>query len=461
MHAVPAPTGLEHSISAEELFFSTTDLRGVITSANSVFVRISGYSAGELVGSPHSIVRHPDMPGGIFAAMWDTLERNEPFCGYISNLAADGGRYDVFATVTPLREGYLSVRIAPRVERFRELGARIARSLTQIEQEARATGANRREVARTAASRIDEVTLASCGLSQREFQRHALPEEIQQHIANNSPLPVRQAGGRLGATLSRTAELAAALDEWRNEQDAKQRIAGGLLDVAGSLRAETETLRDIGEEILADPEAGGSLGGLVQPLRFWALMQGIVELHLIDLSELVDELIELGTDARFGVALAQLHALSLHRFTIALVDDAGAQGEPVGAIHDLVWALNEGVSVMVSSADDYRAQIGYAARRTASVRAITDLPIRLLRLWSDDFNSHRITPRAAQLARRLAASIEVIEEALKELASLTSHLASLVKTPDADRLRELLSRIDAATAPRYASAASTRRYALR
>ena len=111
----PEPTGENRIVEPEEIFFSTTDAKGIIEKANSVFVDISRYSWDDLIGAPHNIIRHPMMPGAAFLAMWTTIKTGEPFCAYVHNLAADGATYTVLATVVPLGEGYLSVRVTPQV----------------------------------------------------------------------------------------------------------------------------------------------------------------------------------------------------------------------------------------------------------------------------------------------------------------------------------------------------------
>src|SRR3954447_18044709 len=74
---------------------------GVITYANDVFLRVSAYPAAEVIGQPHNLIRHPDMPRAVFKLLWDTLaERREVFA-YIDNLAADGANYWVLAHMTP------------------------------------------------------------------------------------------------------------------------------------------------------------------------------------------------------------------------------------------------------------------------------------------------------------------------------------------------------------------------
>lgn len=96
---------------------SITDTEGFITHANSSFVHMSGYSKEELIGMPHYILRHPDMPKAAFKAMWDSLAQSGEWEGYVKNLRKDGGFYWVFASVFSLRRngklvGYTSSRIA-------------------------------------------------------------------------------------------------------------------------------------------------------------------------------------------------------------------------------------------------------------------------------------------------------------------------------------------------------------
>lgn len=95
------PTGEEVLFSENEIIVSKTDRRGVITYANDVFVRVSGYTEEELLGQPHNLIRHPDMPRCVFALLWDTLQRGREIFAYVVNLSKDGSHYWVFAHVTP------------------------------------------------------------------------------------------------------------------------------------------------------------------------------------------------------------------------------------------------------------------------------------------------------------------------------------------------------------------------
>ncbi|MFE3961184.1 PAS domain S-box protein [Nocardia sp. NPDC059091] len=125
-----------------ELFFSTTDRHGVIRLGNSVFARISGYAPDELAGAPHNIVRHPDMPAGVFELAWERLLSGGPVGAFVQNQDRDGSCYWVFATMSPPRDGYLSVRIASRSGLF-ELIEPVYAHARAIEERARQAGAGR------------------------------------------------------------------------------------------------------------------------------------------------------------------------------------------------------------------------------------------------------------------------------------------------------------------------------
>lgn len=95
------PTGKECPFAEEELIVSKTNLKGHITYANDVFLRLSKYSIQELTGAPHSLIRHPDMPRCVFKLLWDTIEAKKEIFAYVLNMARDGDHYWVFAHVTP------------------------------------------------------------------------------------------------------------------------------------------------------------------------------------------------------------------------------------------------------------------------------------------------------------------------------------------------------------------------
>lgn len=107
---VPFPEG--------KLIVSRTDTEGIITHCNRAFVEMSGYSREELIGTPHYILRHPDMPAIAFTGLWDTINEPKKWSGYVKNLRKDGAYYWVHAVVIPnIRNGkvvgFASVRRKP------------------------------------------------------------------------------------------------------------------------------------------------------------------------------------------------------------------------------------------------------------------------------------------------------------------------------------------------------------
>lgn len=95
------PTSNEKVMREDDFIVSKTDLQGIITYGNRIFIEFSGYTEAELLGSQHNIIRHPDMPRGVFKFLWDTLHAEKECCAYVKNMAKDGSFYWVFANVTP------------------------------------------------------------------------------------------------------------------------------------------------------------------------------------------------------------------------------------------------------------------------------------------------------------------------------------------------------------------------
>ncbi len=134
------PKNVESPFHPNEIFFSSTDLKGIILTGNDVFVNVSKYSRDELIGKPHNIIRHPDMPRIVFKLLWDYIQSGETIVAYVKNLAKDGSYYWVLASVFPVKNEsgdiirYLSIRIKPTTEIF-NLIPELYREVLQVEEE--------------------------------------------------------------------------------------------------------------------------------------------------------------------------------------------------------------------------------------------------------------------------------------------------------------------------------------
>lgn len=161
----------------DEVFFSCTDLRGIIVACNPVFVRISAYQEEELIGRPHNLIRHPDMPRAVFRLFWSELQAGRPIAAYVKNLAKDGRYYWVLALAAPLAAGgYLSIRFKPSSRLHPEIEA-LYREMRSLEQDAEAAGASKDAVMQVAAEKLAEVLKAKGFEDYSAFMRTALLRE--------------------------------------------------------------------------------------------------------------------------------------------------------------------------------------------------------------------------------------------------------------------------------------------
>ena len=107
------------------IIVTETDSKGIIKFANADFCKIAGYSLNELVGKPHNVVRHPDMPKAAFADLWKTIQNGKIWKGIVKNKTKDGDYYWVNATAYPSKDEkgelrYISVRVKPTEDEIKE-----------------------------------------------------------------------------------------------------------------------------------------------------------------------------------------------------------------------------------------------------------------------------------------------------------------------------------------------------
>jgi len=121
-------TDRETLVPEGQFIYSQTDPKGTITEANAIFAKISDYPVSEMIGRPHNMVRHPDMPKEAFADLWRDLKAGLPWRGMIKNRRKDGGFYWVMANATPLQtkgqiSSYQSIRTAPTRDQIKHADA--------------------------------------------------------------------------------------------------------------------------------------------------------------------------------------------------------------------------------------------------------------------------------------------------------------------------------------------------
>ncbi|TWT83566.1 Aerotaxis receptor [Planctomycetes bacterium CA13] len=204
----------ERRFLIDELFFSTTDEHGVIRHGNEVFSRIAGIEPERLYGSPHSIIRHPDMPRVVFKLLWEAIQNGRTIAAYVKNLASDGRHYWVLAVVMPSTDGYLSVRLKPSSVIFPkvvELYARLREIEREIEQKPKQREAAMKASALELQSKLSELGFASYD----DFMREALSVELcsRQEIMRKDHLRRTQKGSpqSVQQSTNETSEFAPAI----------------------------------------------------------------------------------------------------------------------------------------------------------------------------------------------------------------------------------------------------------
>ncbi|MCD8213834.1 MAG: PAS domain-containing protein [Campylobacter sp.] len=129
----------EHTVDVDAFLVSKTDTKGYITYCNEPFLKIVGAKQSELLGKPHNIIRHPDMPRIVFKLLWEYVKNKREIFAYVKNKSFDGGYYWVFANVTASLDanknivGYYSVRRKPNPKAI-EIIEPIYKRLLEIEK---------------------------------------------------------------------------------------------------------------------------------------------------------------------------------------------------------------------------------------------------------------------------------------------------------------------------------------
>ena len=144
----------EYTFPSDQTLVSVTDLKGRIVYCNKAFVEVSGYANAELLGQPHNLVRHPDMPEEAFRDMWDTIQAKQPWSGLVKNRRKNGDYYWVRANATPMVDGqqitgYLSVRTSPSRESVKTAEALYAQMRAQAKAGRISLRLHRGQVVRT------------------------------------------------------------------------------------------------------------------------------------------------------------------------------------------------------------------------------------------------------------------------------------------------------------------------
>lgn len=418
-------------IEPHELFFSTTDARGVIEKANEVFVRLSGHPWSELVGAPHNIIRHDEMPGGAFRLMWQTLQAGDPFCAYVVNRAASGDEYRVFATITPLGDGYLSVRSKPCADTFANAAWHLYHPARQAERDARAAGSSAIDAATTGLDHLAQGLAGAGFATYTDFMHAALPAEVEARSSMVPRLQSRFGDGPLYGLFREVQRVNTQLTSWRDEMRRLASLVTALRAGVEDLRAATHSSGELVEQVVAE----GHSGPAMLAVNVWASMVPEIEAAQHEVFDEVKDLAASCAETRFHLALAQLHNDTTAQFVVELLDWVEGisgdepQGSGVAAIADLTRALDEGLRHAAARATRNAELASQVATSLDAVRELLGVPQSLLAGWQDQMGGREDDALATMLPR-MAQQLDDGECASATLGALAQQCRDLARPLD-------------------------------
>jgi PAS domain-containing protein len=425
----PEPTGASHEVGAGEMFFSTTDQRGVITDANSVFVRLSRYPLSSLLNAPHSIIRHPNMPGGAFEVMWLTLNAGAPFCAYVDNLAADGSRYTVFATITPLADGgYLSVRTRPLCLDLLDTVRGMYAVARPKELQARDEGASAHQAAVVGladlAAQIDGAGIGTY----LDVMHLILPAEMEARHAAGVGIPRRpDAEGSVGRILGSATELSDALDGWSERQRELSSVADDLVAAQAALESSMDKALEAANRFKDALAAQKGFSPALMTIDLWAQMMSVIVEVGDDLAEDLATLRNSCRSTRFRVSLAQLHDEAVGQFAAEISDGGLEPALSVRAGSSIVMlcrAMSEGFELTRDEMLRNAALAHQTVELIENAGGLIAMPTDLIESWRDQV-AGREDPAVVALIPQVEEQIRAARASLDMLAGLGERCARL------------------------------------
>jgi aerotaxis receptor len=362
-------TGQEYEFPSSQMLVSATDLTGRIEYCNPAFIAVSGYTHEELVGQPHNLIRHPDMPREAFADMWATIRDGRPWTALVKNRRKNGDHYWVHATVTPVVKkgavvGYLSVRVKPARDAVRAAEALYSRMRTG---EARGIKLRRGMIVRTGlAGRLQALT--------------------------RLPVATRAA---FGYALTPLALAAAGLAAWQGAPPTPFWIAFGVASAfslvswcllarhvaapvrdmsgfatrlaAGDLTVDLEIARhdDLGEVLQALTQLRANLAAIVYDVR--EQINGMLD----NAREISSGNVDLARRTELQAASLEETAATMEELTTTVQANADASVRALDLAKDAQAAAAEGGKI-AGQVEQTMAAITAASRRIADITGVID-----------------------------------------------------------------------------------------
>lgn len=379
---------------------TVTDAQGRITYANSAFQRASGLTVEQVIGAPHSVVRHPDMPSRVFADLWASLRGGRPWTGLIRNRHQDGRDYWVQANVIPARRGdaavgYTSIQLPPSAQEVRRAEA--------VYGAWQAGGGVRHEIRQ---GRIVETGLAIW----LHALRHPLDLPVQRRVQGSAGLLALLFALMVGGALApqAAAALLVALGGWRSWA-----VAGGLLGIVASGAIAVYFQIRIVQPLRASGEAAMAIAGG-------------------DIHRPFDDSPRAGELGDLNRALNQLVAKMA-----AVLLDAQDHAVQVGA---QVAGLADGAQRLAERSAEQSGDVGDVARHTATIDGLSTRTAESARL------AHEASQKAVAEAEGACAIARQLQASMQDIAAFGERIAEISGRIDAISVQTGILALNAAAA---------------
>ena len=439
----------EAPFALDELFFSTTDARGRIRSGNDVFVRTSGYDRDELIGRPHNLIRHPDMPRTAFWLLWRAIAAGEPFAAYVKNRAKDGSYYWVLAYVVSAGDGYLSVRLKPTSPLF-AIVQQVYAEMLAVEASHEDGSRAGREAGMAAAEQLLLERLEEQGFdSYQRFMHAALVGETK---AREDELGDARHGGSARTADRRTQAIHEACSRLRGLLDGLVGDLDDHVELREALEGRSRFILSLAERIRLH-----SFNALFASSRLGArgaalsAVASIMREHSDAIRPTIEEV-----DAQFTTAVRELEQLAFEaaagklqtEMAVGFVRDLATDTDAEAAHADievLVGCLAETVTGLCTSLEDLHARL------ISLVDSVDDLERGLGRLRALEVNGRVEDARVGIEAEETLFNVigEELHAALEQINGIKTDSQRLASDDPAAReevqrqLRTLLEEVDA------------------
>jgi aerotaxis receptor len=395
------------------LAFVVTDENGVIADMNDVFVAWTRFARERVLGSPHSIVRHPGMPAGLFKLVWDRLKTGQPACAYLQNLPADGNSHTVLVTMSPTVAGYLAVQQKPCRPEAAEAVQKLYQSVREAEFEALDEGVAPETVPTRGADLLVDLLRQLGFSSYDDFMWTALPQEVDEYHrrtpAQLSPL-TDDDGSPAAAIMAASQDLAHELAPWSQQQAELLRTWGTLSRTLVSLSPMMDEAKRSANQISQQIEAEPEFKSMSLSITVWASMIAEIEKVITDLPADLLGLRQACAQTRFWIGLAQIHTQMVRQYALDFADPQTMERSR-GAVSRLCITLARDFDDLKWRMEKNASFAATVAERIQSLHDLLAMPANLIVNWkamADGSSDEFVTRLLPEVDRQLSLASETL-----------------------------------------------------